>query len=92
MVGALWLPAFGAEGRELKDAAGNAIIRYVAETLTGTWVLFLCVPEHDRPAADEILPVREALERKGCGTSTCSSPGIRRAGSLGRRIMSRFRS
>jgi hypothetical protein len=76
LIGALLLPAFGAEERELKDAAGRTVIRYVAETPAamapaGTLDplrqvgLFLCFPEHDRPTGDEILPVREALKRQG---------------------------
>jgi TPR repeat protein len=68
------LPA--AEPAELKDAAGNVIIRYVVETPEGLAPagttnparqvgLILCFPEHDRPVGDEILPVREALKRMG---------------------------
>src|SRR6187549_428373 len=69
LVGALLLPAFGAEEQELKDDAGKTIIRYVAEvpasTAPASLGLFLCFPEHDRPTGDEILPVREALKRQG---------------------------
>jgi TPR repeat protein len=61
---------------ELKDAAGNAIIKYVVEppdsfAPAGTTDparqlgLILCFPEHDRPVGDEIYPVREALKRLG---------------------------
>ena len=68
LVGALLLPAYGAEERELKDSAGKTIIRYVAEVPEGMAKevgLFLCFPEHDRPTGDEIYPVREALRRQG---------------------------
>ena len=70
LLGFLMLPALSAEERELKDAAGKTIIRYVAEAPEaavpgGTLGLFLCFPEHDRPTGDEILPVREALKRQG---------------------------
>jgi hypothetical protein len=61
---------------ELKDPAGNTIIRYVAEPPDNIAPastndpakqvgLILCFPEHDRPTGDEILPVREALKRLG---------------------------
>lgn len=67
--------AFGQE-KELKDAAGNTIIRYVLETPRGMAPagtkdpakqvgLFLCFPEHERPTGDELLPVRESLRRQG---------------------------
>lgn len=68
LCGALLLPLFGAEERELKGPDGKAIIRYVAEVpenLPKQVGLFLCFPEHDRPTGDEILPVREALKRQG---------------------------
>ncbi len=68
LLGLALLPAFGAEEKELKDADGKTIIRYVAEAPanpTGQLGLFLCVPEHDRPTGDEIYPVREALKRQG---------------------------
>jgi hypothetical protein len=66
----------GAAETELKDAAGKSIIRYVVEAPesvapAGTTDparqvgLILCFPEHDRPTGDEILPVREALQRLG---------------------------
>lgn len=66
--GALLLPVFGADERELKDTDGKTIIRYVAETpetMPKEVGLFLCFPEHDRPTGDEIYPVREALKRQG---------------------------
>src|SRR5215469_9628617 len=67
--------AFGQE-KELKDAAGNTIIRYVLETPRGMAPagtkdpakqvgLFLCFAEHERPTGDELLPVRESLRRQG---------------------------
>jgi len=68
LLGLALLPAFGAEEKELKDADGKTIIRYVAEAPanpTGQLGLFLCFPEHDRPTGDEIYPVREALKRQG---------------------------
>jgi TPR repeat protein len=68
LFGLALLPAFGAEEKELKDADGKTIIRYVAEAPanpTGQLGLFLCFPEHDRPTGDEIYPVREALKRQG---------------------------
>ena len=66
----------GAPETELKDGAGQTIIRYVVEAPAGLAPagvadpakqvgLFLCFPEHDRPTGDEILPVREALRRQG---------------------------
>jgi TPR repeat protein len=68
LLGAFLMPAQGAEESELKDAAGQTIIRYVAEAPAnpaGQLGLFLCFPEHDRPTGDEIYPVREALKRQG---------------------------
>src|SRR5712672_2144626 len=61
---------------ELKDEAGKVVIKYVVETPDGMAAagtndpakqlgLILCFPEHDRPVGDEILPVREALQRLG---------------------------
>ncbi len=69
-------PLFGATERELKDADGKTIIRYVVEApehiaAAGTRDpakqvgLILCSAEHDRPTGDEIYPVREALKRLG---------------------------
>jgi TPR repeat protein len=68
LFGALMMPVHGAEERELKDPAGQTVIRYVAEVPehpVGQLGLFLCFPEHDRPTGDEIYPVREALKRQG---------------------------
>jgi FOG: TPR repeat, SEL1 subfamily len=72
------LCAFAALGAvsELKDEAGKVVIKYVVETPDGMAAagtkdpakqlgLILCFPEHDRPVGDEILPVREALQRLG---------------------------
>lgn len=67
---------YGAPETELKDDSGKVIIRYVVEppnkvATPGTADpakqvgLILCFPEHDHPTGDEILPVREALERLG---------------------------
>lgn len=67
---------YAAPETELKDASGNVVIRYVVEppdkvAAAGTadpakqLGLILCFPEHDRPTGDEILPVREALDRLG---------------------------
>lgn len=61
---------------ELKDASGIRIIQYVVEPPevvapasttdpSKQLGLILCFPEHDRPVADEIYPVRQALERLG---------------------------
>src|SRR5229473_2639508 len=69
-------PARAAEESELKDEAGKTIIRYVVEAPEGIAPaattdparlvgLFLCFPEHDRPTGDELLPVRESLQRLG---------------------------
>jgi hypothetical protein len=66
----------GAVETELKDPAGQTIIRYVVEAPeniapagskdpTRQVGLILCSAEHDRPTGDEILPVREALKRLG---------------------------
>lgn len=66
--------AHAAQPGELKDSAGNVIIKYAVEAPTlitsasdpaRQFGLFLCFPEHDRPVDDEILPVREALKRAG---------------------------
>src|SRR5712664_1157316 len=70
------LPLQGAVEKELKDPAGQTIVRYVVEAPeniapAGTRDparqvgLILCSAEHDRPTGDEILPVREALRRLG---------------------------
>ncbi|HXB70944.1 MAG TPA: hypothetical protein VNY05_22100 [Candidatus Acidoferrales bacterium] len=61
---------------ELKEPGGRTIIRYVVEAPENIAPaetkdparqvgLILCSAEHDRPTADEILPVREALKRLG---------------------------
>jgi hypothetical protein len=77
LTASIFLPALrGAPETQLKDASGKVIIRYVVEppikvAPAGTadpakqLGLILCFPEHDRPTGDEILPVREALERLG---------------------------
>ncbi len=76
VAGAFTAPLRAAQETELKDSAGNTIIRYVVEaperiapagaTDPAKQVgLILCFPEHDRPTGDEILPVREALLRQG---------------------------
>jgi proline iminopeptidase len=73
---ALASPALYSAEAELKDSAGNTIIRYVVEAPEGIAAagtqdpakqvgLILCSAEHDRPTGDEILPVREALRRLG---------------------------
>ncbi len=70
------IPIFGAVETELKDKNGATVIRYVVEAPEGIAPanttdparqvgLILCFAEHDRPTADEILPVREALKRLG---------------------------
>jgi hypothetical protein len=67
---------YGAAETELKDASGKVIIRYVVEAPANVAPagtadpakqvgLILCFSEHDRPTGDEILPVREALDRLG---------------------------
>lgn len=69
------LPCFAVDS-ELKDDAGKVVIKYVVEApehAAGLRTadpakqlgLILCFPEHDRPVGDEILPVREALQRLG---------------------------
>ena len=61
---------------ELKNAAGETIIKYVVEPPDAfapasttdpakQLGLLLGLPEHDRPVGDEIYPVREALKRLG---------------------------
>lgn len=77
LTGCFFLPTlYGAPETELKDDSGKVIIRYVVEpplklAAAGTLDpakqvgLILCFPEHDRPTGDEILPVREALDRLG---------------------------
>jgi hypothetical protein len=70
------IPSCFAVVSELKDDAGKVVIKYVVEApehTTGLRItdparqlgLILCFPEHDRPVGDEILPVREALQRLG---------------------------
>ena len=74
--GLIALPVQGAAEAELKGPDGKTIVRYVVEApeniaAAGTKDpakqvgLILCSAEHDRPTGDEILPVREALERLG---------------------------
>jgi hypothetical protein len=69
-------PLRAAAETELKDESGKTIIRYVVEAPANVAPagvtdparqvgLFLCFPEHDRPTGDEILPVRESLQRMG---------------------------
>ncbi len=67
-------PLQAASEAELQDPAGKFTVRYAVEApahsgLTGDprqqLGLILCFPEHDRPTADEILPVRESLRRQG---------------------------
>ena len=74
--GLIALPVQGAAEAELKGPDGKTIVRYVVEApeniaAAGTKDpakqvgLILCSAEHDRPTGDEILPVREALQRLG---------------------------
>src|SRR4051795_6390263 len=76
LAAAISTPLQGAAETELKDDAGNTVIRYVVDAPEHVAAadttdpakqvgLFLCFPEHDRPTGDEILPVREALKRLG---------------------------
>lgn len=76
LISALGIATAAAPPAELKDSAGNTIIKYVVEppdsfAPAGTTDparqlgLVLCFPEHDRPVGDEIYPVREALKRLG---------------------------
>ena len=76
VAGSIAPPLRAAEETELKDDSGKTIIRYVAEIPRGIAPagttdparqvgLFLCFPEHDRPTGDELLPVRESLQRLG---------------------------
>src|SRR5262249_9897120 len=55
---------------------GTTKVRYVVEAPDGIAPagttdparqvgLFLCMPEHDRPTGDELMPVRESLRRLG---------------------------
>ena len=61
---------------ELKDAAGNTIVKYVIEVPPGVAAagttdparqvgLFLCFQEHDTPTGNDLFPVRQALLRQG---------------------------
>jgi len=65
-----------AEGEEslLKDDAGNTIIRYVVEPPAGVAPagtldpakqvgLILCFPEHEHPTGEEMVSVRDSLQR-----------------------------
>jgi hypothetical protein len=77
LTGCTFLSAlYAAPETQLKDAGGKVIIRYVVEPPNKVAPaaaadpakqlgLILCFPEHDHPTGDEILPVREALERLG---------------------------
>lgn len=76
IAGAITTPLYSATETELKDDTGKTIIRYVVEAPDKPLQagatdprqqvgLILCFPEHDRPTGDEILPVREALNRLG---------------------------
>lgn len=60
---------------ELKDETGKTIIHYVAEPPAGIAPagttdpakqvgLFLCFPEHGHPTGEEMVPVRDSLERQ----------------------------
>jgi TPR repeat protein len=73
---AMTSPLLWSAEAELKDSAGQTIVRYVVEAPEGIAPagtqdpakqvgLILCSAEHDRPTGDEILPVREALKRLG---------------------------
>lgn len=76
LFGSSFLYAAAPPPLDLKDASGKTVIQYVAETPdvvapanttdpTQQLGLILVFPEHDRPVADEIYPVREALKRLG---------------------------
>ncbi len=69
-------PLFGAEEVELKDDAGNTILRYVIEVpaaiaQAGTTDparqvgLIICSQEHDTPTGNDLFPVRQTLIRQG---------------------------
>jgi hypothetical protein len=69
-------PLFAAEEVELKDAAGNTIVRYVVEAppaAAGAATtdpaqqlgLILCFQEHDTPTGNDLFPARQALIRSG---------------------------
>ena len=54
--------------RELKDAAGKTIVKYVVEAPANPASqlgLILCFQEHDTPTGNDIFPVRQSLLRQG---------------------------
>ena len=70
------LPPRAPNETDLKDDAGNTIIRYIVEAPSGIAPagasdpakqvgLFLCFQEHGRPTGDDLFPVRESLRRQG---------------------------
>src|ERR1051325_10407712 len=70
----IFLPA--AQETELKDEAGQTILKYVIEVPAGIAAagtmdpakqvgLILCSQEHDTPTGTDIFPVRQPLLRQG---------------------------
>ncbi len=69
-------PLFAAQEVELKDEAGQTIVRYVIEVPPGIAPagttdparqlgLILCFQEHDQPTGNDLFPVRQTLIRQG---------------------------
>jgi TPR repeat protein len=77
LFGACWLtPLLRAQEVELKDEAGNTIVRYVIEVPPAIAAaattdpaqqvgLILCFQEHDTPTGNDLFPVRQTLIRQG---------------------------
>ena len=76
MAGFLIAPLDGAQETELKDASGQAIVKYVIEVPPGIAPsgttdparqvgLILCFQEHDTPTGNDLFPVRQSLLRQG---------------------------
>jgi hypothetical protein len=72
----LVMPLRAAQESELKDDAGNTILKYVIEVPPGIAAattsdpamqvgLILCSQEHDTPTGNDIFPVRQSLLRQG---------------------------
>src|ERR1051326_7534024 len=69
-------PLFAAQESELKNDAGNTVLKYVIEVPPGVAPagvtdpakqvgLILCSQEHDTPTGNDLFPVRQSLIRQG---------------------------
>src|ERR1051326_4984669 len=69
-------PLFAAQESELKNDAGNTVLKYVIEVPPGIAPagvadparqvgLILCSQEHDTPTGNDLFPVRQSLLRQG---------------------------